>query len=373
MILLLTLLGCPPKGVGPEVAASASALAEAEPEARKVLEESASDLDISVRRRALASLIAAEPAPAGGPWLSRARFDPSEYVRRAAVDALVERSPEAESRAALRVWVADAELDPWTRGAAAVALARWPESAASDREGISAAAAAVTGNRAAALLLAAAMGGDAAAQARLEKILASGQISSELWFLRALGASGVHLGPIATDQVEPEILALVVVALYELQPATRPAVLTLLAQDEDTALEVLEALSTSTVSADDPVFSAPCAGVGALVSPVVRFARGGRDLAAVLSALDSDDVDLRAFAAAAAAARLRAEPEVSGADRLRAALRSHLPDAGPTLQLAILPGLARSTAPNDRAVVRALLGDEGPLIRVTAAAALTAR
>lgn len=375
MILLLSIAACihnAPRGPSTETTLAAAPL---DAEAVAVLQAGAADLDITVRRNAIAVLIEIDPAPAGGAWLDRARFDPSEYVRRSAVDALFARAPDAQARVALRAWTADASLDHWTRGAAAEALARWPEPAGKDedRRTISDAARSVSGNRSAGLLLAAAMVGDADAKARLERILSAGQVPSELWFLRALGASGVALGELPMDAVEPEIATLFAVAVYQLHPNTRPMLTELLSRDEDAALEVLEGVLNSSIPPNDPILLAPAAGVGARVQALVRFGRGDGELKDVIAALTDADIDIQSFGANAASARLRIEPTMNGADRLRAALRTRLEDAGPAMQLAIIPSLGRSSVPADAAALRVLLQDESPRIRVAAASALLAR
>ncbi|MFN7146651.1 MAG: hypothetical protein ACK4YP_22950, partial [Myxococcota bacterium] len=195
LALLLALSACAPKAPVPTGAVEAPAPRRAlDPAVQAALEAGAADLDVGVRRRALGTLVAADPAPAGGAWALRARFDPSEYVRRAAVDALADRLDEAETRALLRALVDDENGDPWSRGAAALVLAdgivdgRVPAGEhAEDRARITAAAAGARGSRAAALLLAATRTGDAAARTRLEELLSGGDLPLELWFLRAVG------------------------------------------------------------------------------------------------------------------------------------------------------------------------------------------
>lgn len=384
LALLLALTACAPKAPVPTAATEAVAPRRAlDPAVQAALEAGAADLDVGVRRRALGTLVAADPAPAGGPWAIRARFDPSEYVRRAAVDALAGRLHEAETRAHLRALVEDDNGDPWSRGAAALVLAdgivdgRVPAAEqADDRARIAAAAAAARGSRAAALLLAATRTGDTTARARLEELLSGGDLPLELWFLRAVGGTGdsglAKALAAALERAEPEVRLAVATALLDLgDPVGERVLAEALAADEDTALEALDFLAEARSA------KAPAMLGGATATPfikdgaaLVRFGLGDGDTRDVVKALTAEESELRLYAARAAGRRLRTDPALDGADRLRAALREGLPTEDPALQLALIEALAGSPSAQDRAALTALLSDESARVRVEAAAAL---
>jgi HEAT repeat protein len=378
--LLLLLLACVPKPTTPvatgEIAAAAAPLP---PDIRVALEEGAADLDVSVRRRAIATLVAVDPAPAGGAWGPRGRLDPSEYVRRATVEALATRITEPASRDLLAAILQDTSADPWTRGAAALALLGNPAGVSPEhRAAVAAAAGGVRGTRAAALLLAAAAGGDTTARDRLVRMLEGGGLPLELWFLRALGASGE--AAFATglragfDRVEPEVQLAAAVALLELGDATgeRALATALAGEDEERALEAVELLSFTSPTIALPLLRGAATAGPAVVgaADAVRFGHGDGAARAVLDALASDEPEVRVYAARAAARRLADPAGLDGADRVRAALRAALPEADAALQLALVEALGADPGPADRELLRTLLRDESTRVRVEAASVL---
>lgn len=366
MILALWLLGCvhhAPEGpVVTEVAPLRLGT-----EARAVVEAAAADLDVSVRRRAVALLVESEPAAAGGSWAARGRYDPSPYVQRAVVEALGRRGDGAE---VLRTWVDDAALDPWVRGAAALVLARSP----SEAPRLATAAASVRGGRAGALLLAATMTGDAEARRRLREAIEAANLPMELWFLDALGASGLSelAGPLGAviDQVEPEIRLPVARAAWRLgSPAGEKALAEALAgADEDVGLEAVELLADTPGSGTLLAGTAGTDIVGTAAA-LARFGQGEGEARTVVAALSGEDGDLAIFAAGAAARRLTKEPDVAGADRIRAAVREGLEDAAPGVLL-LAPPILAGGSPADREALRGLLSAESAEVRIEAAIAL---
>jgi hypothetical protein len=386
--VLLALAGCPhPGAVAPIDAAGTVRAAPLDPAVRAALEAGAADPDVGVRRRALATLIAADPAPGGGGWGPRGRYDPSVYVQRAAMVGLGERAAEPEARALLRAVVDTGDANPWTRGAAALALVdaaragRIPAAdAATDLPRLSSAVASVHAGSGAALLLAAAEAGDAHARAALAELVAAGNLPMELWFLHAVGRSGEPdlVAPLtrALDGVEPEIRLAVAAALHDLGGPAGTQVLAdgLRGEDEDAALEALEYLQDIPGAGTDALLQGARAGSGivAHVAGLMTFGRGGGDLHGVIEAIGADDIDVQLAGVRAAGARLRAEPALDGGDRLRTALATALPDADPSLQLALIDALAGSARSADRAALTARLDDESMQVRVAAAAALAA-
>jgi len=385
LLLLALAAGCVHPAPPPAVDLTAPLVRPAlDPAVRAALELGASDLDVSVRRDALAALVTADPAPAGGAWGQRGRFDPSAYVQRATIDRLAARMDEPASRDLVRALLADTAADPWARGAAALTLARAGRDGkvpatelAADHARLAEAAAAAQGSRGGALLLAAAIGGDAPARARLGEQLSTGNLPLELWFFRAIGESGVNalVAPLvqALDRVEPEIQLPVAAALLALgSPVGERTLAAAMTESEDRALEAIECLNgVRTPGADGVLRGALGAGpLARAAATLALFARGEGEVDSALRVLSGDDAELSALAAQAAGARLRADPELPGRDRLRVALREALPEAGPSVQLALIDALGTSTLAADRAALTELLADESIRVRVAAAAAL---
>ncbi len=91
------------------------------PETLEVLDAAAGDLDVNIRQEAISLLVAYGATPE--PHASRGLYDPSPYVRRRAADALVGRLPEESSQQLIAGFVRREDLDPYTRGHAALGLA----------------------------------------------------------------------------------------------------------------------------------------------------------------------------------------------------------------------------------------------------------
>lgn len=385
-LFLALVAGCAARApVTPVEAASAvERAAGLDPVVRATLEAGAADLDVGVRRAALAALVRAEAAPAGGAWAQRGRYDPSEYVRRAVVDAVAPRLAEPESRALLRAIVDDAASDPLTRGAAALALVdgaadgRVPEAEQAGDRARLARAAETRGARAAALLLAAARLGDAAAAQRLGELVRAGNLPMELWVVRALGdrpdPALTRTLAEALEATEPELRLALASALLALgEPSGEAALAAALAGDEEVALEALDFLAEAR-----PAERALAVLRGAARAPplvrdaagALRFGHGEGETRAVIPLLAHEEPEVRVYATRAAARRLAGPTPLEGADRLRAALRDALPTADPALQLALIGALGAAPGPQDRAALAALLSDESTRMRVEAAAAL---
>ncbi len=378
--------GCAHRAAAPVADVQAPAPAPTlDPAVRAALEAGAADLDVGVRRAALAALVATEPAPAGGAWALRGRYDPSEYVRRAVIEALADRRGEPETRALLRAVVDDPASDPWSRGAAALLLVDGKVSGVvpadeheADRARIVAAATSARGARAAALLFAAARLGDAPPADRLRELLAAGNLPMELWFVRALGAApDAGLTPslaAAVDVAEPELRLPLAAALLELGDPTGERILAeALTADEDAALEALDYLAEARQRDRALALLKGAALAPALVrdaAAVLRFGHGDGETRDVVKALAHEEPEVRIFAARAAALRFAAGTLSDDAPRLRSALRDALPDADISLQLALIEALGAAPEPADRAALMALLQDESTRVRVEAAAAL---
>ncbi len=395
--LIALLFGCLHPAALPPAPVQTAVLGVIDPAVQAALEAGAADLDVAVRRQAVAMLIRTDALPAGGAWGPRGRFDPSEYVRRAAIDALGDRAGEVESRAILLAILEDAACDRLTRGAAALALAGAlggspvPEGeAATIHVAIERAALTGRGVDSLSLLLAATEAGDkrlgekpageTGAKSRLVALLAAGNLPMELWVLRALGESGeAELAtPLAQslEGVEPEIRLAVAAALLQLgHPAGAAALDSAISGGEDTGWEALEYLTDVPGEAAEPLLLAAQERGGPVlgtVATMVSFGHGEGGVRPVLEALAAEDRDVRLAAAIGAGRRLRREPGLDGGDRLRAALSRCLsdPDPDPALQFAALDALAGSAWPEDRAALTARLQDESVAVRTAAAVAL---
>ncbi len=334
------------------LAACWAGIALAGPAPTEVLAALAGDVDVGVRRRAVAALVRASTEPAGGEWGARARFDPSEYVQRSMISALTTRLSEPETVALLTEMTGAADVDPWTRGAAGMALVSVPGM----RERLAMAAAAISDDgQAGGLLIAAARAGDEPSRQRLAPWVAGGNLPLE----RPLLAQMAGLDLPFTDGIaraEPEVRVVLAAALLVTDPHARAPMLAAL-RDPASRLDAVEILE-----------STPGRAAGALLarsrSPfarLARVARGDLSIAPALAMLGGRDSE-RARAAAAALAH-RPEPAA------RAALRLHLRSEEDPLRESCAAAL--SVAPNalDCDALRPLLTDEDAYLRLAAAEA----
>lgn len=327
-------------------------LALASPSATSVLEALAADEDVGVRRRAIAALIRSSTEPAGGTWSQRARFDPSEYVQRAMIDALAPRTGEPETVAVLTELLDAADVDPWTRGLAGLKLVNVP--GARDRI-VSAAAAVSDDGKAGGLLIAAARAGDGAALARLSPWFAGGNLPLERQILAETGGLNLPFAQ-AMGRAEPEVRLVLAGALLVTDPHARAPMRAALRDpvERDDAVEVLESLPGK----------AAIALLRGTPGPSARLAlvrKGAGTIAPALVVLRGKDRELGRLAAAALAHR--SEPAA------RAALRAHLRDESDPLREASAAALALQPAAIDCDALRPLLTDEDAYLRLAAAEA----
>ena len=367
LVALVSLLAaCPHKGAAPPGAGESAVVPTGDARTRAVLEEGAADLDVSVRRTALAALVRSAPEAAGGAWGKRGRFDPSEYVHRAVIDALEARPVEPESVLLLRDFATGEDVEAWTRGRALLAMARVdPEGAAVIRE-----AASVSGNPA--VLLAAALVGDAPLLEKLGTRLSAGDLPLELWFFGEVARSGldalVHPLERAIVGSEPEVQGALVAALARLSPEQAHAPFELLlAAEPEVVLDAVDALRETGGPGAVALLYRARSVADEFVAGTARLALvalGERQLNEALETLSAKKMDpeLRVAAYEALGMRLRQEPDVRGADRARAVLREALTSDDPRAQMAAIAGL-----PGDPAL-RGLLDDESLRVRVNAAA-----
>ncbi|MEZ4240351.1 MAG: HEAT repeat domain-containing protein, partial [Myxococcota bacterium] len=181
--VLAALAGCPKRGA-PPVDPLLPEQVDTVP-ARPPLEElraGADNLDPGPRARALALLVEHEGPD---PWARRALLDPSEWVRRAGIEALGARTDDL-SRELLEGVVTDDESDPYLRALAALE-APGPDTAAAIGRALDEAD---EPWQIAPLAFAASRLGDEAAGDKLERALQTGELPLDLQFVEALGRSG---------------------------------------------------------------------------------------------------------------------------------------------------------------------------------------
>jgi len=213
---------------------------------RAILEAGAADERAEVRATALSALVRVDPAPGGGPWGPRGRWDPDEGVRRAVADALATRPGDPAALALLRGLASAPEVDGVTRGHAADrallldADATWlaPLLTGPDDWGT------------AGVLLVAVRGGEPDLVARAAAWLDRGEVplDARWWELLArTGASGLRPSLVALlPRLEPEVHPRAVAALLRLDPQGPPTGLAdVLAAGPDAALDLVEALAES--------------------------------------------------------------------------------------------------------------------------------
>lgn len=366
---LLAALAVPPGMVTPAHAEPAAAV---DPRLRLVLEAGAADLEVDVRRRALAALVRLDPEPGGGSWGLRGRYDPDPFVVRAVADALGERGAEPSARELLRELAAAPGVEPLTRGHAALVLVGLDPASGPEVDRL---ARAESGWRAAALHLAAAAGGVPGAPERLAGVLAEGELPLDLGFLRDLvrhapasAAAGLEAG---IPRLEPELQPAARVALYALTGEhLGPLRAGLQGGDQELALELLERADELEDPLALPLLRLAQRGTREVRKAAVlrRIARGDGAPAPAFAALDGEDLELRVLAARALGGwREREDPQDP---RARAALHAAARSEDPGVQLAALTALARRPDAEDRAVLQALLDDESLRVRVIAAEAL---
>jgi HEAT repeat protein len=189
-LFLVPLLGCAPKtsqSIEPPLVDAVEEVPEQDP--MVILEEGAGHLDPTSRALALGWLTRLSPTEDAVSWAARSLYDPSAWVQRAGVLALLDRLEQPPARQALSDYVVSTSGDPYIRSMAGIGLAehRSNDISAALRE-------AWRGEQEpwiiAPLALASAAHGDAEAIPAVAKALATGELALDLDFLKAVGASG---------------------------------------------------------------------------------------------------------------------------------------------------------------------------------------
>lgn len=332
--------------------------------ARLILEAGAADPDVAVRARALEALIRFDRAAGGGAWGPRARFDPSEFVQRAAIRALAGRSGDPAAEKLLENLAFDARVESTTRGLAAAALL----SALGDgaRHVTSLAPPFDAGSLG--VLVAAARVGDPAVLAQVDHLLRTEDLPLDLSFWALLGDSGrselADAIESALARMEPLARVPALVALFRVAPerGTRPLIDVVAGSDEEAAIEAIELLRMVPGASVEQVLDAAGPRVGA-VAALARVAREGGPLGLLVRGIDAEDREERLAAIQACHDLMQRGVEIPGGARAR--LRLLLVDEDPGLQLRAAVALA-STPGTD---LEPLLNDESLLLRVVAASA----
>ncbi len=280
---------------------------------REVLEAASQDVDVATRKEALGLLVGHGVRPE--PHASRALFDPSPYVRRSAVEALEARLPEPESLALLQAFVLREDVDPYTRGHAALLLA---EAGHSEALQILAAVAAAESEwwKAAPLQLAVlAMGEDAVLPA-LQAGLARGDFPLELVFFHDCGRVGrpelVEGLVAAAARVEEELVLPIAASLVRLGSPEGEALFggLLASSVTEARLEALDFLEPLAGSGSEGLIQGATRDGDPLVANYARLIevrRGDRPLSEAVALAEDLDRQTRSQALWALEGRLRQE------------------------------------------------------------------
>lgn len=337
-----------------------------------LLRSGADSLEPGPRARALALLVENADDPAH--WGERAMVDPSDWVRRSAVDALALRADEP-SRALLERVAGDPENDPYLRAMAALRAPgpstsrAMTEALAGERESW----------RVAPLALAAVELGDAGAHDALVRALSTGELALDLGFLREIGKSGdgtlVPALTEAQERVEEELVLPVASARLMLGDATGEHALrkALGDRDEERRLEALDYLVEIDHPAADTLLHKASADGPAFVTwyaDLALAARGSSDPAVFERAYGQQDRELRALA-------VRFAGEVSPTARRAAKVASRvvieaLGDPDATVRVEACHAARALGLADARSPLEALLTDEIEIVRIEASGTVLA-
>lgn len=373
-LLALLLAGCP----HPQASTSVPALPEQleavpEQEPLAVLEAGAAVLDPTLRAAALGLLI----GEAGPGWDARALGDPSPWVQRTAVRALLARG-DPESQRQLERFATQPDRDPVVRSLAAV----WMPSPAIAEATAEAWRQEQLPWRIAPLALAALVNGDPGARDGLSGALQTGELPLEIELILEIGHTGdTGLLPaleLAQDRVEEELaLAIAAARLLLGDPtAEQPFRKAVSDSDVERRLEALDLL----VELDRPAATSLLTRARAEGPELVEWyaelalaARSGRDPELFTRAARDPDREVRQLAIRFS--RLAATGGTSDRKVARAARRAvidGLADPDISVQLEAVRAVRALHLPEAQPAVAALLGEDSQLLRIEAAGALLA-
>jgi len=380
MLALMGLLwGCSPKVYTPPSLPVQIGQAEASGDKWGVLEQASGLLDVSVRQRASFLLIRYWPEEAGGKWSHRGLFDPSPYVQRRSVEALSERRHEAASIALLNQVVEREQLDPYTRGKAALAL-----SEEGNKEGLPALKRALSlpahHSSLAPLALAAAAMGDEAAAAQLLSFLEKGDFPLEVDFFLDCGSVKLEglAGALETGipLLEEELHLPIAHSLVRLGSKSGTGIFEDALSSENVELqhEALDFLESLDVPQSESLLkkarrsASPSASTHA---ELLMTSRAPHFPGAAIDALQSEDRELRQLAFQSLVSWLMRNPgQKKALVPLREAAINALSDLEPSVQEEALLLLGAVGRKREYAHIEPFLRSENPRLRVEAAGAI---
>jgi len=370
-LLIITILGChkPPATIADASLSDAVEPVEQTPP-RQVLEAAAESLDPTPRSRALYWLIRTGELDT---WAPRAIYDPSPWVQRVAVDALVLRGPAAHEHLATLAARADAE--PLVRVDAALALPDGYDVPALAEAWRSADA---PWDRAP-LALAAHHLGDADALDAVASSVATGELHLDLRFVDALA---IHGGPrlepalaTAQDRVEQELqIAIAASRLKVGDPRGEGDLRKAVTGDVPQRLEALDALASIRDDAAEGLIRRARTGSADLVrwyADLLLAARYGVDPTQLVSAREQADPEVRRLAVHAASIALTDGPAHRKVARAaREVLVTSLSDPDATVRQRAARAVGELALAPAASSLPPLLADEVGAVRLEAAGAL---
>ncbi len=389
MILFLSLMGCFSRMVVGAVAPQGEiSLNSSDDSAWSALYAGAESLDVSVRLLSAHDIVRYRPEPSGGDFTQRFLLDPSPYVQRAALQALLERLDTGDDSTALALLIDNlhrGDLDPYTWGHLAHSLVdvvegedtaligtKWESESAS--------------YLVLPLALAAAEVGNTAALAALTAAIEVAEVPLELTFFDDCGEADLPISETIMESFErlEQVLHIpAVVCALELGEESAEADLReriRSTENPEQALEVLDflveantyagegavhRLLTEASNSSDPIISAY--GQGALLS----FGEG--DPGVVIEFATSIDRDVRVIAFACLTRWWDRFGHTSTRQQrlsYHKAIIDALDDTNIVVVLAAIEAIGHFAHPDDTALMDALLESEDSMVRVRAASAL---
>lgn len=367
MLYFVSLLACRSNPSTLEVAAVEAG--EGDPAA--TLEAAAADLDVSVRARALGLLIQASETTEV--WGARAIYDPSEWVQRAGIDALIGH-PDPGAVELIAGLTERTDASPYVRSHAAVSLVvsgrDVPDLGWADRS---------KHWHRAPLALSAALQGDAAALSALQTDLAQGDFPLEIEFYLDLGQSGLDVADAleaSRARVEEELELPIAAAQLGLGDKRGEGHFkeALDSDDIERRLEAVDYLSELDGDAAGDLLKKAAVGNGIVQdwATLALVARGDRGPEAALTALTLPDREARQQGVWALSHWMAQAESSRSRKQAHKSLVAMLGDPEPVVVLAAIQGLGRAGELGDRAKLAGFLSLEDRGLRVEAAGAILA-
>ena len=348
----------------------------------------AESLDVSVRLMSAYNIVRYRPEASGGEYTQRFLLDPSPYVQRAALDALLERLQTGEDAEALPLLIDNlnrTDFDAYTWGHLAHSLVgfvggenidlistRWESESES--------------YLIMPLAMAAAEVGNTSALVALEASLTAADIPLELMFFDDCGESGLPISATIMDSFErfEQVLHIpAVVCALELGEEDAESTLREIIRSEvnpEQALEVLdfvvEANSSAGEGAPYRLLSDASSSPNTLVSTyglgaLLLFDEG--DLESVVGSVSSVDRDARVIALTSLTRWWDSLGHTSTRRQrvsYHEALVEALSDPNIAVVLAAIDAIGHFAFPDDVALIEPLLQSDDSMVRIRAASAL---